>query len=314
VTETFEAAAGITAIDTMMVGRPQVTSAYLLRANEPAIVETGPTTSIPSVLEGLSALGIGPGDLAHIIVTHIHLDHAGGAGSLAPHFPGATVWVHERGAAHLADPSKLVENAARVYGGADQLRALFGPVEPVPAGRIRSLTDGDTIELGNRSLRVIYTPGHASHQVAFVDSDTGALFTGDALGVFLPDVRVLRPATPPPEFDLEMAVESVRRIQAAAPTLLLFSHFGPAAQVSELCELAIRRLRDWTAYVEEAMATSDELDDVAEALTLRTAGEFRGEDGAALDPDRYDLLSSVRMNAMGILRYVHRRRDAGRPL
>jgi hypothetical protein len=111
-----------------------------------------------------------------------------------------------------------------------------------------------------------------------------------------------------------MAVESIRRVRAATPTLLLFSHFGPAAQVAELCELAIRRLRDWTAYVEEAMGESDELDDVTEALTRRTADEFRDEDGSPLDPDRYELLSSVRMNAMGILRYVHRRRDAGRPV
>jgi glyoxylase-like metal-dependent hydrolase (beta-lactamase superfamily II) len=306
-TATFEAATGITAIDTMMVGRPEVTSAYLLRADELAIVETGPTTSVPAVLEGLAALGVGPRDLAHIIVTHIHLDHAGGAGALAPHFPTATVWVHERGAPHLADPTKLVSSAARVYGE-DRMLEMFGPVDPVPAERIRALTDGDEIKLGGRALSVIYTPGHASHQVCFVDSQTGALFTGDALGVFLPGLGVLRPATPPPEFDLEKAVESIHRVESAHPTRLLFSHFGPADDVGELCALAIERLRDWTGHVAEAMAQSSDLEFVTTFLAERTARELTDKDGAPLDPERYELLSSIEMNAMGILRYLHKRR------
>src|SRR5687768_17121115 len=119
----------------MMCGRRQVTSCYLIEGEQPALVETGPSTSLDAVREGLDALGIGAGDLAHIVVTHIHLDHAGGAGSLAPHYPGATVWVHERGAPHLADPTKLVSSANRVYGEA-KLKELFGVVDPVPADRL----------------------------------------------------------------------------------------------------------------------------------------------------------------------------------
>ncbi|MEX2407325.1 MAG: MBL fold metallo-hydrolase, partial [Actinomycetota bacterium] len=120
---------------------------------------------------------MGPGDLAHIVLTHIHLDHAGGAGTLCDRFPNATVWVHELGAPHLAEPDRLVASATRVYGEL-QMASLFGPVIPVPAQRIRGLSDGDVIRLGDRSLSAAATPGHAKHQVALVDSTSGAVFTG----------------------------------------------------------------------------------------------------------------------------------------
>jgi glyoxylase-like metal-dependent hydrolase (beta-lactamase superfamily II) len=303
---TFEAAAGITAIDTMMVGRSNVTSAYLIDAPEPTLVETGPTTSLHAVLDGLASLGIGAADLAHIVVTHIHLDHAGGAGALAPHFPRATVWVHERGAPHLADPTKLVASAIRIYGE-EGLARLFGTVEPIPAERIRAVGDADVIELGGRTLTTIYSPGHASHQVCLVDSQTRGLFTGDALGVFLPDVSVLRPATPPPEFDLELAVASVHRVRDARPSQLLFSHFGPTPRVEELCELAIERLQGWTRIVRDALERSVAPEDVGALLRQATAEETRQAEAEGLDVERYEFLSSYEMNAAGIVRYLQQR-------
>jgi glyoxylase-like metal-dependent hydrolase (beta-lactamase superfamily II) len=304
----FEAASAIQAIDSLMCGRERVTSCYLIESGEPALVETGPTTSLDAVLEGLGALGVGSGDLAHIVVTHIHLDHAGGAGALAPHFPGATVWVHERGAPHLADPTKLVSSATRVYGEA-KLRKLFGSVDPVPAERLRSLTDGDRIDLGGRHLDVLYTPGHASHHVALADSATGCVFVGDALGVFLPDVGVLRPASPPPEFDLEMAIESIERIARQAPPAVLFSHFGPNPDVKEICRMAIDRLRRWTDVVEVALRKSDRLPDVIATLRRETADELKAvaPDETEAVEDRYELLSSYEMNAMGLMRYLQKR-------
>jgi glyoxylase-like metal-dependent hydrolase (beta-lactamase superfamily II) len=309
---TFQAADGIQAIDTVMCGRERVTSAYLVEAAEPALVETGPSTSRDAVIEGLRALGVGPADLAHIVVTHIHLDHAGGAGVLAPRFPRATVWVHERGAPHLAEPSKLLSSAARVYGSEERLRELFGPVEPVPAARMRSLSDGDRVPLGDRYIEAIYTPGHASHHVALADSHTGGIFVGDALGVFLPDVRILRPAMPPPEFDLEQAVASVERIAARQPPVILFSHFGPAKEVPHLCQLAIHRMRKWTAAVEEALLQTEELAEIVRILRARTISEISPADEerhGALE-DRYELASSYEMNAMGLTRYVRKRAEA----
>jgi glyoxylase-like metal-dependent hydrolase (beta-lactamase superfamily II) len=311
VTEVFDAAPGIRGIDTLMCGRPKATSAYLVAADEPALVETGPTTSRRAVLDGLSSAGIGPGDLAHIVVTHIHLDHAGGAGALAPHFPGATVWVHERGAAHLADPEKLVASAARIYGE-EPLRQLFGPVEPVAKERLRPLADGDVVSLGNRAIEAVYTPGHASHHVCLFDSETGAVFVGDALGVFLPDVRILRPATPPPEFDLELAVESIGRVADRNPSRLLFSHFGPADEVGALCRLAVQRVQRWAEIVEQALTETEDVVDVVRILKERTADEMSPVGGGALDAvqDRYEVLSSYQMNALGLMRYVRKRREA----
>src|SRR5438309_1546380 len=246
-----------------MAGRPTVTSAYLVRAAEPALVETGPTTSVEAVRAGLSALGLGPDDLAHIVVTHIHLDHAGGVGRLSSSFPSATIWVHERGAPHLADPAKLVASAARVYGE-ERMSELFGPVDPTPAARIRSIDEGDRVSFGDRSLEVMYTPGHASHHVSLVDSGSGALFTGDALGVHLPDVRVLQPATPPPDIDVELGVQSIERIRERAGSMLLFSHFGPVTEVEELCEIAASRLRRWAGIVREALEETEDLDRITE--------------------------------------------------
>jgi len=307
VSSTFEAADGVRAIDSMMCGREKVTSCYLVRADEPALVETGPTTSVETVREGLEALGIGPEDLAHIVVTHIHLDHAGGAGALAPHFPRATVWVHERGEPHLADPTKLVASATRVYGE-EALNAMFGPVHPVPRERLRAVGDGDRIELGGRNLEVLYTPGHASHHVALLDSTSGGVFVGDALGVFLPDVAVLRPATPPPEFDLPLAVQSIERIRDRQPTSILFSHFGPVRQVEEICGRAIDRMRSWTSFVEEALEHTTELPGVVERLRAAAEDDLDevppGRREAVLD--RLEVLSSYEMNAMGLMRYIQK--------
>jgi len=307
--DTFEAAARLIAVDTKMTGRYRVTSAYLVQASEPALVETGPNTSADAVTAALEQLGLSAGDLAHVVVTHIHLDHAGGAGTIAERFPSATVWVHERGARHLADPARLWASAAQVYGGEDRLVEMFGPMTPIDEGRIRSVAEGDRIELGDRSLDVMYTPGHASHHVSLVDSESGALFTGDALGIHFPDVRVLRPATPPPDIDVELAVDSIERIRGRAETALMFSHFGPVREVEELCGIAADRIRVWAGIVRDAMDETDDLDRIAEILASRTAAEFDDAGAPADARERYELLSSTKTNAAGLVRYWNKRRE-----
>ncbi len=304
----FEVAPGITAIDTFYGGRERYTAAYLLDAREPAIVETGPTTSADHVTAGLDRLGVGRDELAHVIVTHIHLDHAGGVGTIADRYPNATVWVHERGARHLADPERLVASATMIYG-AERMESLFGPVVPVAPQRIRSLEDGDTVQLGSRTLDAAATPGHAKHQVALVDSATGAVFTGDALGIHPPDLPVLRPATPPPEYDLELAIQSIERIRGLAGELLLFAHFGPVSEVDRICDLAVRRFRDWTEAVRVAMERTEDLDEVVEILEAEARRDVETGSEAILDVRRLETLSSIRMNAMGIMRYWTKRRE-----
>jgi glyoxylase-like metal-dependent hydrolase (beta-lactamase superfamily II) len=310
----FPVADGITAIDTFMGGRSRYTAAYLLEATEMALVETGPGTSVEPVAAALRKLGMAPDELAHIVLTHIHLDHAGGVGQLAERFPRATVWVHHRGAPHLVDPTRLVASTARVWG-ATEMRELFGPTEPVAKGRVRSLEDTDRIALGDRELLALETSGHASHHVALVDSRTGAVFTGDALGIHVPDLPVLRPATPPPEFDLERYVDSIERIRLAASSVLLFAHFGPLDEVDATCDLAIRRVRDWAGVVEEGVRAGDDPDELVARLESAALADIETGAAATLDlemlEDRLRLLSSIRMNAQGLARYWEKRRGRG---
>src|SRR5713226_10702047 len=168
-------------IDTRMAGHRGITAGYLILADRPCLVETGTAPSAPVVRDALAQLGVGPGDLATVVVTHIHLDHAGGVGDIAAMFPAAKIVVHQRGARHLADPSRLMASARMVYG--DALDRLFGVLTPVPADRIVALDDVGTVDLGGgRRLDSHYSPGHAKHHVGLVDSDTGDLYVGDAAG------------------------------------------------------------------------------------------------------------------------------------
>ena len=193
------------------------------------------------------------------------------------------------------------------------MRELFGPASPVPTGRVRPLEDADMIPLGDRNLSVLETPGHASHHVALVDSRTGAVFTGDALGIHVPDLPVLRPATPPPEFDLERYVASIGYIRDAARSILLFAHFGPLPDVNATCELAIRRVRDWAGVVKDALRETEDPDELASRLEATALHDIETGSEAPLDlemlEDRLRLLSSIRMNAQGLARYWKKRRE-----
>jgi len=311
----FEVAEGITAIDTFYAGRQRYTAAYLVAGSQPAIVETGPATSFEPVVAGLERLGVGPRELAHIAVTHIHLDHAGGVWRIAERFPNATVWVHERGARHLADPTRLRASVESIYG-AETMASLFGTVEPVAAQRIRVLGDDAAVDLGGRSLRAVYTPGHAKHHMALADSASGAVFTGDALGIHPPQADILRPATPPPDYDLELAIASIDRIREyARGSKVLFSHFGPVDEVDRICDLAALRFRRWTEAVGDAVADPDDLDEVVRVLRELSRVEAGAGTGAEarLELEALETMSSIRLNAMGIAGYWRRRRQADQP-
>ena len=194
-------------IDTRMAGFDRITAGYLIRSGRPCLVETGTAPSAPVVAGALAGLGVGPGDLATVVVTHIHMDHAGGVGDAAARYPQAEIVVHERGARHLADPSRLMASARQVYG--DALGPLFGELAPTPPDRIRALAERGTVDLGDgRRLDSHYSPGHAKHHIGLIDSVSGDLYVGDAAGVFIPETGDLRPATPPPDFDQALALAS----------------------------------------------------------------------------------------------------------
>jgi glyoxylase-like metal-dependent hydrolase (beta-lactamase superfamily II) len=292
---------GVLEIDTRLGGWERVTAGYLVGSERPVLVETGSQSSLPVLLDALEALGVDAGDLAGIAVTHIHLDHAGGVGDVARGFPNATVYVHPKGARHLADPERLVSSAARVYG--PLLDTLYGRIDATPAERIVALEDGDEIPLGaGRALRAIDSPGHAKHHVGLFDNGSGLLFCGDAVGVRLPDVGVLRPATPPPDFDLALALGSIRRFAEAKPSALALAHFGLVPEPAELLLEAEATLRHWVEVAERAFADGA---DVAEALERAFGQDFTGvpEEHRA----KAETLNGVHSNAAGIRRWLEQR-------
>ena len=218
-------ASGVLEIDTMLGGWERVTAGYLIEGSAPVLIETGSQTSVPVLLAALAQIGVGPAELAGVAVTHIHLDHAGGVGDVARAFPAATVYVHEKGARHLADPTRLIDSAARVYG--PLLDSLYGRLDPTPPERLHVLDDGEEIEVApGRTLVAVDSPGHAKHHVGLHDSQSGVLFAGDAVGVKLPDGGVLRPSTPPPDFDLDQAITSLGKFAARRPSAIALAHYG----------------------------------------------------------------------------------------
>lgn len=303
---------GITAIDTGMAGHRELNAVYVVAADEPSLIETGPGSDGPTIVDALSRLGLGPADLAHVVVTHIHMDHAGGAGALLERYPNAALWVHEIGARHLVDPARLVASTARTYGEARML-ALYGEMRACAPDRVHAITDGDHIQLGDRALRVLHTPGHASHHVALHDEATGALFTGEAIGSYLPYGPSFRPALPPPEVDVEVALATIERMRQVRPTILLTSHFGPVPDPNQGFDIAGERISHWSETVREALTENPPADEDAlvERLTARAEREFAADSGGApFDLARYDALGSIRMNAQGLGRYWRTRWQA----
>ncbi len=294
-------APGIIQIDTLLGGWERMTAGYLVDGDAPLLVETGSQSSVPVLLEALAELGVSPGELAGVAVTHIHLDHAGGVGDVARAFPAATVYVHEKGARHLVDPSRLVESASRVYG--PLLDSLYGRLDPTPADRIHVLADGEEIRTGaDHVLTTVDSPGHAKHHLALHDSASGILFAGDAVGVRLPDAGVLRPATPPPDFDLEQAVNSLHRFAERNPTGLALAHYGLLGDAGSVLEEAEQTLREWAGVAERAWREGR---DIASALEESFAADYSGLDSR--ERSKLETLNGVHSNAAGFRRWLEKR-------
>ena len=296
---------GVIQIDTLLGGWERVTAGYLVEGPAPVLVETGSQSSVQSLLDGLASLNVDANDLAGIAVTHIHLDHAGGVGDVARAFPNATVYVHEKGARHLVDPTKLVHSAAIVYG--DLLDSLYGRLDPTPAERVHVLEDGEEIRIGpTRTLTTVDSPGHAKHHLALHDSETGLLFAGDAVGVRLPDAGILRPSTPPPDFDLDQAIESLRKFASRRPTGVALAHFGLVPDPMATLEEAEGILRRWAEVAEAAWREGR---DIAEALDTAFRSEL-----ADVDPvhkEKLETLNGIHSNAAGFKRWLDKRSEAG---
>ena len=299
-----EAAPAITSIDVGTGGFESFNAVYLVAARQPALVETGPGADVATVLDALDRLGLDAGDLAHLVVTHVHVDHAGGAGALLRRFPSATLWVHELGAPHVVDPTRLVASTARTYGE-ERMRELYGETLPCPSERVRVMTHGTTVSLGDRELEVIHAPGHASHHVALLETASGAMFTGEAIGSHLPWADCYRPALPPPEVDVEAALASIDRMRDRGPSRLLTSHFGPIGDPQEGFDRGAMRIRAWADTVRRSLETEPALtiDALVDTLTEQAREDYEADSGQPFDLERYDAIGSIRMNAQGLARY-----------
>jgi glyoxylase-like metal-dependent hydrolase (beta-lactamase superfamily II) len=282
-------------VETGMFDIEGYSSVYLLEAEEPAVVETGIGTEWEAVVGAMESVGIAPEELAYVAPTHIHLDHAGGAGYLAEACPNAEVVVHETGAPHLVDPGRLWEGTKRAVG--DQIRHYAEP-KPVPEERIREVTDGDLVDLGDHELAVHHVPGHAPHQVVYHDPANDVVFTADAAGIYVPDMDVVKPTTPPPNFDVPQAIEDTHTIADLEPAVLCYSHFGPLPADGRLAEHE-RALTEFAELVEERRKLLGDDEAVVQQFV-------EGTDLAdAWSPDRARAVAE--MDVRGILRYLDTR-------
>lgn len=292
---------GLFLLDTQHLGYPGTVGVYLLpgAAGTFALLESGPGSTLETVLAGVQEAGFAPEKLVSVLVTHIHLDHAGAAGTLAQRY-GAQVFVHENGAGHLVDPSRLLSSAGRIYG--ERMGELWGEMAAVPQHLLRPVRDGETVEVLGHRLGVLYTPGHASHHVCYL-LDKTRMFSGDAAGIRLPGAETVRPALPPPECDLEGWSRSLQAIRQAGPEELLLTHFGRVQDVEGHLRELERQHRAWADTVLTGMNTGE--DDAALAARIRTLSReaLLAEGASEGTIERHSVTSSDAMTVMGLKRY-----------
>jgi len=249
-------------IDVEYLGNPRAIAACLLEGDGTvAIVDPGPTSALTTLRSKLDQLGIGVAGIDTILLTHVHLDHAGATGSLVRENPRIRVYVHERGAQHMTNPERLLESARRLYG--DQMDRLFSEFLPVPAENVLALAGGEQLNFGGRRLEVAYTPGHASHHVSYFDTATGLAFVGDTAGIRIANAETILPLAPPPDIDLESWAQSWEQIKARRPERLFLTHFGAASGVGEHLGELRERLEEWSGAVRESL--KDGREDAARA-------------------------------------------------
>jgi glyoxylase-like metal-dependent hydrolase (beta-lactamase superfamily II) len=237
--------------------------------------------------------------LKNILVTHIHLDHAGGAGELAREI-NAKVYVHERGAPHLIDPSKLLSSAQRIYG--DQMETLWGTIVPIPEYQVIALLGGEVLELGNHQIKVIYTPGHASHHVSYL-LDDDLLFTGDSAGICFEGSSVIRPALPPPEVDLETWKYSIDAMLAAKPKRLMLTHFGEVKDVDGHLYKVVERNQSWADEVLTGLRQSEDVPTLTKRISYLAEQELLADGVNAEVIKKHQMTSNAEMTVMGLSRY-----------
>lgn len=300
---------GLFVIDLNFLGVPGVIASYLLAGDDDlTLIETGPTTTLDTLLAGVRSAGFDPEQITQLVVTHIHLDHAGAAGVLMQQLPQARLLVHPVGAPHMIDPSRLLASATRIYQ--DHMDRLWGQVLPVPAERVEVLADGATFRAGGRELTALDTPGHAYHHFAYHDAASGDLFTGDVGGVRLDNVPYVRPPTVPPEFDLLAWRKSIETIRARAPRRLLLTHFGAFDDPQWHLDDLLYRLGEWVGWTEARFDQESDTAVVGADFRRRGDAELAALPGGEDLIEPYEIASGTQMSVDGLARFFRKRRSA----
>jgi glyoxylase-like metal-dependent hydrolase (beta-lactamase superfamily II) len=299
-------ASGLDFVDLDFLGRSSLIATGILHgAAGVALIDPGPASTLANLTGALERKGITFDDVREILLTHIHLDHAGAAGSLVERHPHLQVLVHERGARHLIDPSKLVASAGRLYG--QDMDRLWGDIRPVRADRVRALTGGETLTLAGREIRVEYTPGHASHHVSFFDTASRVAFVGDTAGIRRGSGAYVLPPTPPPDIDLEAWQESARRILAWEPDTLFITHFGAYHGARQQFDALFAQIDGWNRIVRRLLGDASKEDDARESAFVEEAlADLRRTVGDA-EAQLYVAAGGLRYSWQGLARYWRKR-------
>ena len=298
----------ITTLDDHWMGRKRSIATALLESDgHRALVDPGPGSTLKTLRQELHSRGIAVGELDAILLTHIHLDHAGATGALVRENPGLAVYVHKLGAPHMIDPSKLLGSAARLWP--NDLQQLFGEMVPVPAENLRILEGGETISFGSRKIEVAYTPGHASHHVSYFENVSGTAFVGDTAGIRIEGHSFVMPATPPPDIDLEIWDGSLQVILERKPTRLFLTHFGLSENPSEHIAQFRERLHRWLETTEKilqrAKSDAQAMDSFLATMQAEIEHYLPGE-----DVEQYVRTAGLNLSFLGLARHARKRAQA----
>jgi len=247
---------------------------YLITNGQTALIETGPAVVVPTVLDAIRQLDHDTSQLSYIILTHIHLDHAGGVGTLAQQFPQLQVLVHERGARHLIDPSRLIEGTRQAFG--EGFEDEYGPIVPIPERQVRAVQDGEVILLGGRELRIVYAPGHAPHQMCIYETKSQGVFSGEALGILQIGSNFVPPVA---GFDLDAALETIDKVSKLEPKIIFGSHGGVSREAAKLIQSVRANTKAYGDIILEAMRVGEEKEQIVQRLETyhieHAAGQYQ---------------------------------------
>ncbi|WP_173917900.1 MBL fold metallo-hydrolase [Halobacillus sp. Marseille-Q1614] len=297
-------------IDGFDLGVPGRTGTYVIEEEQLTLVETGPSMSVPRILEGLKDLSLDVKDVRYIILTHIHLDHAGGAGLLLKECPQAEVIVHPRGRRHMADPSRLIEGARAVYG--DDFDRLFDPIVPIPDEKLIIKEDDGALEIGpDCTLSFLDTPGHAKHHIGIYDPVSKGVFTGDTAGIRyhqIEGVTFYLPSTSPNQFDPEAMKQSIERMKQLELERVYFGHFGMSEEPEAAFDQVVSWIPDFLSAAEEAIEREEGVKGIKERLQHKIYTYLKGY---SIEDDHpvYEVINlDIEVCAMGLADYFHKQR------